>query len=326
MNKQELVNKVLGFVPQEKKYDNLQAAKEYAPANFALIKYWGKQDDKLNIPMTDSISMSLGDGYGTTTQISKSDEDIFILNDKNIDNSAKEFKKTFDFVNLFRNQDLKLKIESKNDLYTASGLATSASGFAALVLALNSFFKWNLSEEKLSILARIGSGSASRSIYKNALVRLSTKEKEYAYSYKLDYKMDSLYLGLLTFGNVEKKTSSRDGMNITTSTSILYQNGWKKQVEHDIEQLEKAFNDNDWQLFQNTVQLNALAMHATAISSAIIYWNAQTLENINKVLDLQQQGEHICFTEDAGPHLKLLSDKKETIEKYFPGIDILKIF
>lgn len=326
MNKQELVNKVLGFTPQKKKYNDLQTVKEYAPANFAVIKYWGKQNGELNIPVADSISISLGDGYGTTTQISQSEEDIFILNGENINNSAKEFKKTFDFINLFRNKDLKLKIKSKNDLYTASGLATSASGFAALALALNSFFKWNLSEEKLSILARIGSGSASRSIYKNALVRLSTKEKEYAYSYKLDYKLDSLYLGLLTFDNVEKKTSSRDGMNVTTSTSILYQNGWKKQVEHDIEQLEIAFKNNDWQLFQTTVQLNALAMHATIISSGIIYWNAQTLENINKILELQQQGVHICFTEDAGPHLKILSDKKETIEKYFPGIDILKIF
>lgn len=326
-SKSELINNIFGFNPKEITSCNSNIAKSYAPTNFALIKYWGKGNEELMIPNTDSISIALGNSCGTTTEISINDRDIFILDGKEYDCDSKEYKNTFKFVNLFKNEKIYLKINTKNDLALASGLATSASGFAALILTLNELFNWKLNDKKLSMLARLGSVSASRSIYKNGIVRLTKgKNSLYTSSHKLPYKLDNLYVGILSFSETSKKVSSRDGMSITIENSLLYKYGWKKQVNHDIKDLLFSLKNNDWQLFKTTVQNNALSMHGTAISAGVIYWSSETVNAIKYILELQESGVDICFTEDAGEHLKILSKDKDIISKHFPTAKIIKIF
>jgi len=327
-SKKDIVDEILKEIASNPAKAPLANAKAYAPANFALIKYWGKENESLMVPNTGSLSISLGEHYGTTTKISlETTEDIFILNDKEYNKDSKEFKKLFNFIDLFRDEKTPFKIVIKNDLNTASGLATSASGFASIVLTLNELYQWNLSKEKLSILARLGSVSASRSVYKDGFVELIKDEiGAYSNSKQLDYKWKGLCIGILEFNNKEKKISSTSGMKETVENSILYKYGWNKQVQHDLENIHKSLKNKDWELFQRTVQANALAMHATAISAGVIYWSQDTLQIIKKIIELQAEDVNICFTEDAGEHIKLFSDNKSIIEKYFPQAQIIEFF
>lgn len=136
------------FLP--KKLSPLETASAYAPANIALSKYWGKRDIELNLPANGSLSISLGT-LGTHTQITLSDKDSLMLNGENIQPNTPFFQKTFAFIDLFRQQqNFPIAITTKNTIPTAAGLASSASGYAALTLALNQFLQLNLSPFILS--------------------------------------------------------------------------------------------------------------------------------------------------------------------------------
>ena len=144
---------------------SLQTASAFAPANIALCKYWGKRDSELNLPMTSSLSVSLGD-KGTCTKISVNDQDKIILNGDMLSLDLPFAKRLIAYLDLFRTQDhLHFSIETTNNIPTGAGVASSASGFAALVLALDKLFQWQLDKKHLSILARLGSGSACRSLW-----------------------------------------------------------------------------------------------------------------------------------------------------------------
>ncbi|ETZ04929.1 diphosphomevalonate decarboxylase [Holospora undulata HU1] len=160
LTKEDIIQQLLPKTPQQMK----QSGYGKAPINIALCKYWGKRNKELNLPQTSSISIALP--YYTTTTISiAQDKDRIFLNGKEVSLDSEFGRRTIDFLNLIRqNKNIFLKIETNNDLPTSAGLASSASGFAAFVIALNDIFNWNLTNEKLSILARMGSGSAARSI------------------------------------------------------------------------------------------------------------------------------------------------------------------
>jgi len=326
MKKQELVQKNLGFDPLEKNYKNLQAEIAYAPVNFALIKYWGKDDEELMIPKTNSLSVSLGKNLGSTSQIEVSDKDVLIVNKKEIDSKDKKYLKVFDYLNLFRSQNLKLKITLNTTVPIAAGLASSAALFASLILTINKFFKWNLPNKKLSILARLGSGSAARSIYLNGFVEMKKNNGLQASAKQLKYEWPDLYLGIVLVSEKEKSISSRDGMKQTVENSMLYTYGWKKQISKDLYKLKNAIKIRDFPAFSTIVQRNALAMHATAISAGVIYWSEETLKMIQYVLELQKQNIPICFTIDAGPNLKIFTQDEEILKKYFEDAQVYKLF
>ncbi|PKP56739.1 MAG: hypothetical protein CVT89_05655 [Candidatus Altiarchaeales archaeon HGW-Altiarchaeales-2] len=137
-----------------------------AHPNIAFVKYWGKKDEDLRIPLNNSISMNLGNLWTkTTVEFNDFDDDIVIINKEVAEGTAKErvVKHLDKFRNLASNV-LKAKVVSENNFPMSSGIASSASGFAALTMANASALNLNLSEKELSILARLGSGSACRSI------------------------------------------------------------------------------------------------------------------------------------------------------------------
>lgn len=138
----------------------------FAPANIALCKYWGKRDTTLNLPLTSSLSISLGKkGATCTVQLSDQLQDICILNGKTLAVDSKFSTRITQFLDLFRPcEKMFFHVNSQMNIPLAAGLASSACGFASLVLALNDFFGWKLSQQELSILARLGSGSACRSL------------------------------------------------------------------------------------------------------------------------------------------------------------------
>lgn len=302
----------------------------YSPSNIALVKYWGKRDPQLNLPTNSSLSLSLGQ-LGTYTEALFSDEDELIFNGERLNSESAFYQKVFQFADLFyqhtlfKNNRPKLTIKTKNTIPTASGLASSASGFSALTLALNDCFQTHLSHQQLSILARQGSGSACRSLWTGFVKWEKGQQSDGSdcHGVPLESHWTDLRIGILKVSLAEKSVSSRNGMNHTVSTSPLYE-VWAKTAENDLKIIENAIKNQDFQTLGQTAEGNALAMHATMISArpALCYWQAQTLDYLHYLWRLRADGLNAYATIDAGANVKLLflNQEVEAIKSAFPDI------
>ena len=313
-----------------------EKATAFAPANIALVKYWGKRDSQLNLPVTDSLSIDLGNlGTETTIEHSPDGQDAVILNGNKLAYDDKFAVKVINFVDLFRealnqaatNQP-SLTITTNNNIPTGAGVASSASGFAALTKALDQFFGLGLSGRELSLLANLGSGSASRSIFKGFVYRhagASTDGMD-SYSEPLPFTWPELKIGLVTVSVKAKRVSSREGMERTVATSPLYKQ-WPQQVKEDMEKMLNAIKEKDFELLGSTAESNALAMHACIQASVppINYFEPETVAIINKVQELRKNGLPLYLTIDAGPNVKLLylEQDEEKVKNEFPEIRIV---
>ncbi|WP_040213972.1 diphosphomevalonate decarboxylase [Clostridium polynesiense] len=284
-----------------------------ANTNIALIKYWGKRDEKLFLPMNSSISITL-DRFFTVTTVEFNErfsKDTFLLNGSEA--GEKESKKVFNFLSKIKELagiDLNAMITSENKVPIAAGLASSASGFAALAGAAAKALNLQLNDKELSILARQGSGSACRSVY-GGYVEWQKGEKsdgkDSAANQLLPEKEWDISILSVLVASKEKKVSSREGMKRTVLTSPFYQ-GWLNTVEKDLETAKKAISIKDFKVLGEVVEENALKMHATMLGAKppIIYWESGTLAVIEKVQRLRLSGIQVYFTIDAGPNVKVL--------------------
>ena len=307
-----------------------QSAQAFAPVNIALIKYWGKRNIPLNLPTNDSLSIALNN-LGTRTHIQVASEDQAWLNNKLLAAENPFAQRLWQFVDLLRPKDIKLHIHTSNDVPTAAGLASSASGFAALVLALNDLFGWQLDKQQLSILARLGSGSACRSLWPGFVHWHQGQRADGLDSFAepLPYAWPELRIGLVKVSNQAKAISSTQGMIHTLKTSPLYAQ-WPQTAQRDLAQLLSALERKDFNLLGTIAQSNALAMHATMLAARppVAYWQAESMAQIQKTLELQQQGVEIYFTMDAGPNLKLIFEQthQATLLENFPEAKIIHPF
>lgn len=293
-----------------------------ANSNIALVKYWGKRDKKLMLPNNGSISMTL-DGMNTKTTVEfdpKYEKDIVVLNDKEL-TEGEEYEEVVGHLNLIREmagiQD-KAKVVSVNNFPTAAGLASSASGFAALSLAGSKAAGLELDARELSILARRGSGSASRSI-PAGFVEWKRGEKEdgsdsYAEQIAPPDHWDFRIVTVIT-SKGEKKVKSRAGMAQTVATCPFYK-VWLETVNEDLEKVRRGILEKDFTLVGETSEFNCLKMHATMITTkpSIIYWNPITMRVIHSVLEWRDSGLECYFTIDAGPQVKILCMEKDVEE------------
>lgn len=329
MNKQQILNEILSgrsLIPAE------ESVQVFAPSNIALVKYWGKRNSELNLPETDSLSVTLPH-CGTTTRLSLSAEnqDKIIFNHSAMDKSTEFSVKLSSFLDLFRPKNTFFHVETESNIPIDAGLASSASGFAACVRAVDKFFKWNLSNIELSLLARLGSGSACRSIW-DGFVIWRRGEHEYgmdSHGYLMQERWPELRIGLLMVSAAKKQISSRNAMNDTHATSILY-HAWPEQVKQDMQHMEKAIREKDFILLGKTAENNALAMHATMAAAwpPIVYSHPLTLELMQQIWQLRNEGVAVYFTQDAGANLKLLflQESTDTIKSRFPEMRIEKLF
>lgn len=337
MKKSDVISQIL--YPQVSNFNDTtwQPQREkgtaFAPTNIALCKYWGKRDDELNLPMTSSLSVALPD-KGALTHLTLHDQatDIVILNGKELEQASPFVTRLIAYVDLFRPaKNWHLQIDIKMNIPVAAGFASSACGFASLAAALNDLFLWRLSKHQLSILARLGSGSAARSFW-NGFVEWHAgiqPDGMDSYAEPLSCEWAELYVGMLTMNADAKPISSRQAMQKTVDTSILY-HSWPRQVARDMILLRQALQAKNFSLFGGTSEANALAMHATMLSSwpPICYFLPETMMQMQKIWQLRRDGLALYFTQDAGPNLKLLfvEQDKHTVKEYFPQIELIKLF
>lgn len=303
----------------------------WAPSNVALCKYWGKRDIELNLPVTSSLSISLGN-KGALTQIKQEGEvDNYIVNNTPVGPSSKFAKRLQKFLNLFRPHGVHYLVDVNTNVPIAAGFASSACGFAALVQALNKLYDWRLNKKDLSMLARLGSGSACRSLFEGFVEWQQGESYDGMDSYgvRLDYIWPELRIGALVISEQEKPISSTEAMQHTINTSPLY-SSWPEQVVRDLANIKLALARKDFVMLGQTSENNAKAMHAMMQSAepSITYALPQTFEAMIKVQELRLQNIPIFFTQDAGPNLQLLFlvEHEPIVLSVFPELDVVLPF
>lgn len=329
MTKQDIVNRLIDPPRQPA----VESASAYAPVNIALCKYWGKRDEELNLPVTSSLSISLA-GKGTETKVALHDEphDALSINGNEVSPTAKAAQRMSGFLDLFRGERQRsFRVETESNIPIAAGLASSASAFASLVKALNDLFGWALGGQSLSILARMGSGSACRSVY-DGFVEWHVGVAEDGmdcFAEPLEQTWPALRLGLVTVSDAEKPIGSRAAMKRTRETCALYES-WPVKVADDLICLKEAIRERDFERLGATAESNALAMHATMIATwpPVLYWLPESVATMHRIWELRDKGLPLYFTMDAGPNVKLLFEEAhaEEIVDTFPGAEIIVPF
>ena len=281
-----------------------------AQPNIALVKYWGKRDPVLNLPAVGSLSITL-DRLWTRTRVRVLPGhvgDRIVLNGRTDAAVGRRLSRFLDLLRQCAGVDWGVEIESHNNFPTAAGLASSASGFAALALAGAKAFGLELGPGELSALARRGSGSAARSIFGGFV--------EWAHGQRADGS-DSIAHPLLAAtqwplrvvvaltSTAAKSVGSSDGMQHTAATSP-YQKAWVETQQADLDAARTAILTRDFETLADVSEHSCLKMHALAMAArpGLLYWNGATLEAMQRIRALRSEGVPVFFTVDAGPQVK----------------------
>ena len=301
------------------------AAETYAPANIALVKYWGKRDETLNLPVASSLSISLGP-LGSHVRLAPADSptDRIFLDDAELPPTTSFARRATAWLDLVRpTPDFAFELRARNTVPTAAGFASSASGFAALAKAADALFGWNLPQKDLSILARLGSGSAARSLADGFVEWRAGSRPDGMDSYgvPLPDRWPTLRIGACVLSSKEKPVGSREGMRRSAQTCPFYPL-WPATVERDLTTLRAAIAARDIALLGATAESNCLAMHSLMMATRppILYALPETLETIRAVWAARADGVPVWFTMDAGPNVKLIyeSPAAPAIQSLFP--------
>jgi diphosphomevalonate decarboxylase len=276
-------------------------------ANIALAKYWGKADIARNLPAVPSLSLTLA-GMRTTTEVSFSDElaadELVLGGQRQQGKPAQRASKLLNEVRALAGVSTFARVRSHNDFPTASGLASSASGFAALALAAVTALGVDVTPERITALARAASASAARSLYGGYVELLAGAEHASRVAPPEHWPLTML---VAVTSEAAKDTGSTDGMQHTARTSPYYAS-WVADAPRLFGEVKAAVLAKDFERLAPAVEQSALAMHASmlAASPALIYFRPATLAVIETVRALRRAGTPVCFTIDAGPHVKVL--------------------
>lgn len=309
---------------------NTHSVTALANPNIAFIKYWGNRDPELRLPANSSLSMNL-DGLFTTTRVvfdSSLPSDRLKLNGAQVSGPPLERVQRFlEQVRRMAGADCKCAVDSLNNFPTGSGIASSASAFAALSLAATAALGLDLSEQELSRLARLGSGSACRSI-PAGFVEWQAGEgnpDSYAFSIASPDHWDLVDIVVIT-SRIHKPVGSSQG-HILADTSPLQ----KARVEDAPRRLEvcrSAVLERDFDTLARVVEQDCLMMHAVMMTShpRLVYWKPATLAVMEAVQGWRRDGIPVCFTIDAGPNVHLLApgDQAEFVAEMaskLPGVE-----
>lgn len=295
-----------------------------AHPNIALVKYWGKRDERLILPHQSSLSVTLGPlSVTTTVEFSRRrGEDQVELNGKEAQGTERQ--RVVEALQLVRAEAKArlgvtlgaARMVSRGDFPAAAGLASSAAAFAALAVASRAAAGFGRDTKAESILARRGSGSACRSIEggfvrwnrgRRADGRDSFAEQLFDEAHWPDLR---LVVGMVS--REEKEVKSRDGMRSTVETSPYY-SAWVKDAEVEVKALVRHIERRDLEAVGETAERNAWRMHATALGAnpPLCYLKPETLAVIHACREVRKQGVGVWFTLDAGPNPVLLTSAKD---------------
>jgi diphosphomevalonate decarboxylase len=306
-------------------------AKARAGANFALIKYWGKADARLNIPAVGSISITL-DALGSETEVCfdpmlASDE--LVLDGQSRADQLAKVSACLDVLRERAGVMARARVVSNNNFPTGAGLASSASGFAALATAASAALQLELSARERSIVARRGSGSAARSIFGGFVEMHAGHAPDGEDSFAeplLDADSWPLEVVIAITARGEKEVGSTVGMRRSERSSPYYR-AWVESQPGDLDAARAAIRRRDFEALAELSEHSCLKLHAAAMTARppLIYWNAATLRCIEELRSLHRAGLPVFFTVDAGPQVKAVCEPSarpriEAALRELPGV------
>lgn len=305
-----------------------------SPSNIALIKYWGKKD--IQIPRNPSISFTLSRAHTNTSityqpkqnatkwiefSFEGKEEKSFALR---IENFLKDILPIFPFLS-----QLNLKIESHNSFPHSSGIASSASSMSALALGLCSieryFFNTLSGEEdflqKASFVARLGSGSACRSVYPHLAIWGKAKDVDLSSDYyAIPY--NDVHPSFLSFhDDVLIISAEKKSVSSTVGHGLMNDNPFAKEryvkAHQNLQHILMAMKKGDLEHFGRIVEEEALMLHALMMCSkpSFILMKPNTLQCIEEIRQYRQETKvPIYFTLDAGPNVHVLYPQDYQVE------------
>jgi diphosphomevalonate decarboxylase len=314
-------------------------------SNIALIKYWGKRDSKLQWPANDSLSMTLG-GTNTTTEISINDSssDNIKLNGSVLKTSDSAYTKAVKHLNYLRaHLGFKrfLNVTSSNNFPSDCGIASSASGFGALTLAaiaawtesssIEELHQKEFSQERLAHLARMGSGSAGRSLmggfvsWEAGMSPDTQKVSQFKSAEHWDLA------DIIVIVSKEKKIVGSTDAHKAAWTSLLFEPRLAGLTERTT-LVKKAIEDKNLKELGDLIETEALEMHSVIMSAdpAVTYMKGASSSLLAWIRKTRAAGNlPAYFTMDAGPNVHLICERKnaeaiaEAVKTNFNNFEII---
>ncbi len=273
------------------------------------------------------------DSLQTTTRVSfgEVDEDALILGGTPTDGAAlQKVQRVLDLVRRRAGVDHPALVDSQNNFPTGAGLASSASGMAALTVAAAGAAGLELSAEELSRIARVGSGSACRSIFGGFARWDAGSAVDGSDSFAVpicDAAHWDLRVLVAVISDGPKAINSTRGMLHTSETSP-YHLPFLTQVPADLEEAQRAILHRDLPTLARVAQRSCLRMHAAMMAAdpPLIYLRPASWQVIERIKEMMQQGAPLFFTADAGPNIKIFhqSELRADLEQSFGAMDGVK--
>jgi len=291
-----------------------------AHSNIAFVKYWGRKDELLRLPTNGSISMNLSNLFTTTTVefISSLKQDDIVVNGERNSVVNNRISKHLDRIRLIAQNRQYARVVSQNSFAASAGMASSASGFAALTVASLASAGMSLSEKDVSILARQGSGSSCRSIPEGFVEWCDGDTSEESYAHTLFKPSHWDICDIIAVISKERKDVLSSVGQQNVRTSVFFQTRLK-QVGEKIIKCKELLKEKDFDEFGKLVEMEALELHSIMLTSwpSLIYWEPTSLTVMKTVKKLREEGVSVYFTIDAGPniHVICLNKYAKEVEK-----------
>lgn len=288
-----------------------------APSNIAFIKYWGKKDEILRLPENGSISMNLSNLLTTTTvEFSKYfTKDILIYNgiDEKIEGNRAIIH--IDRIRKIAKIALPVKVVTKNNFPSGTGLSSSASGFAALTLATVDALGLKISEKELSILARQGSGSACRSIPDGFVEWLDGDTSDESYATTIFPKDHWDIVDVVAVVSTDKKeVATTEGQKGARGSQFF--DVRRRAMPQKIQDCKRLISEKNFEEFGELIESEALELHSIMLTShpSLIYLLPETLTIMRLVKKWRADGLPVYFTLNTGQNIHLIVEGKNAVQ------------
>jgi diphosphomevalonate decarboxylase len=302
-------------MPTYTSYGTSRKATARAGSNIAFVKYWGVSDPALNLPLSNSISMTLADAY-TTTSVEWDTRgglavDEVVVDGRHLDGPAAErVLRHLGRIRTLANVTYRARVVSQNNFPMASGIASSASGFAALTVAGCAALELSLTPTQLSAVARRGSGSACRSLFDGYVEWEKGRDDATSVARQIQPAGHWELIDIVAVVSASAKAVSSERGHLYAATSP-FNMARIESLDAALMDVRSALATCDIERLGRVIERDALAMHAVMMTSSpsLLYWQAGTLEILQAVRQWREADRiPVYFTIDAGPNVHLICE------------------